>query len=80
MPDFSYTHVKTVKDGELGWKDPRPRGQIRIREDNQTMYYRLNSRKDLRDFKLWFENISEVQYGNKARLIGQYPEYELELG
>ncbi len=80
MPDFSYTFVKKIKDGHLGWRDPRPRGHIQIREDNETLYYKLLNRKDLKDFKLWFENISETQYSNKARLVGQYPEYDLQIG
>ena len=78
--NFSHTFIKAIKDGQVGWKDPRPRGHLKIREDNKTLFYKLLNKKDLKDFKLWFENISERQYGNKARLVGQYPEYELVVG
>ena len=80
MKDFSYAFVKEVIDGNLGWKDARPKGHIKIKEDNKTLYYKLISRSELKEFKLWFENISEIQYGNKARLIGKYPEYQLYIG
>jgi len=80
MKDFSYAFVKEVTDGNLGWKDPRPRGHIKIKEDNKTLYYKLMNRSELKEFKLWFEGISEREYGNKARLIGKYPEYQLHIG
>lgn len=80
MREFQHTHVKTVVDGEYGWLDPRPRGHIRIKEDNKTLHYKLSKRKDLKEFKLWFEVCSEREYGNQCRLRGFYPEYHLEIG
>ena len=78
--DFSHTFVKKIKDGQSGWLDPRPVGLIRIKDDNQSLFYKLLHRKDLKDFKLWYETTSEQQSGNKARLIGQHPEYQLVIG
>lgn len=78
MPNFSYTHTYTARQGESRYIEPLPRGHAEIYEDNARHVYDLRGVRQPRLFRAWAKEIFVNGGDGTYRLIGSYPRYHVE--